>query len=139
MPRSKLHILLCTIVVGLVCCKGSHQRTFTVACPTSKNPLPYLQDLLAVGYGALDFNHQGPGLLAFWSLANPTYPLLHFPTTHTVTSVDFSNRNGNLLAVGLYDGTLCVYDVKSKSPQPAVASDASTGKHTDPVWQVCTI
>lgn len=73
------------------------------------------QDLLAVGYGSLEFTNQGGGMLAFWSLANPTYPLLHFTTPCTVTALDFSKRNANLLAVGLYDGTLCIYDVKGKS------------------------
>ena len=42
-----------------------------------------------------------------------------------------------LLAVGLYDGKVAVYDFREGTNNPMFQSDARTGKHTDPVWQVC--
>lgn len=47
-----------------------------------------------------------------------------------------AGRNPNILAVGLYDGTVAMFDVKNKNPAPTVVSTAATGKHSDPVWKV---
>lgn len=50
--------------------------------------------------------------------------------------LDFHPQHSSLLAVGLYDGTVLVYDVRNKINRPIFASTVKTGKHTDPVWQV---
>lgn len=42
----------------------------------------------------------------------------------------------NLLAVGCYDGAVLIFDVQSRSGAPLYASNAKSGKHTEPVWQV---
>ena len=34
------------------------------------------------------------------------------------------------------DGTVAIFDVKSRQASPSMESDASTGRHTDPVWKV---
>ncbi len=72
------------------------------------------QDILAVGYGQFEFGPPLSGLVALWSLKNPGYPLWSFPTPSGVTAVDSSVHNPNMLAVGLYDGTLAVHDVKTR-------------------------
>ena len=72
------------------------------------------QDILAVGYGQFDFGPPLSGLVALWSLKNPGYPLWSFFTSSGVTAVDFSVQSPNMLAVGLYNGTLAVYDVKTR-------------------------
>ena len=51
-------------------------------------------------------------------------------------SVDFHPKHPALLAVGLYDGTVQVFDIRLKSNTPIYASTVRTMKHTDPVWQV---
>jgi len=52
-------------------------------------------------------------------------------------SLDFHPNNPALLAVGLYDGTVCVYDIRLKgNNKPIYMSTVRTCKHTDPVWQV---
>lgn len=56
-----------------------------------------------------------------------------------VTSLDFSSRNPNILAVGLYDGTIAMYDIQSKSSTPMMESQENAGKHPDPVWQVTCV
>ncbi len=50
------------------------------------------KDLLAVAYGQFDFGKQNDGLVAFWSLKNPNYPLWHFTTHCGVTALDFSTK-----------------------------------------------
>lgn len=51
--------------------------------------------------------------------------------------LDFHPRFPALLAVGCYDGTVMVYDIRIKgNNKPIYQSTVRTQKHTDPVWQV---
>lgn len=50
--------------------------------------------------------------------------------------LDFHPKTPALLAVGLYDGTVLVYDIRNRSKKPIYTSTVRTQKHTDPVWQV---
>lgn len=58
------------------------------------------------------------------------------PCCAGVTSLAFSVRSPHMLAVGMHDGTVAVFDVRSRRTTPAHASTAANGKHADPVWQV---
>ena len=44
-----------------------------------------------------------------------------------------------MIAVGLYDGTVLVYNMQKKTDLPIFKSSSKSGKHTDPVWQVLII
>ena len=94
------------------------------------------QDLLAVGYGEFKFMEQKDGLIGFWSLKNPQYPEFMIRTECGVTALDFSASNGNLLAVGMYNGTVAIYDVRSREQTPVLESGHQGGKHSDPVWKL---
>ena len=80
------------------------------------------------------------GLIAFWSLKNPEYPEWTFHTPSSITALDFSAIHPNLLAVGFYDGSVAIYDVRSPEPNPKPvlestwSSNHNSGKHSDPVW-----
>ena len=91
-------------------------------------------------YGEFDFSKQRPGLILFWSLKNPDYPdkVIQMEGENSgVTAVAFSSQHPNLLAAGLYDGTVCIFDVRKNDGKPVLESGhGSGGKHTDPVWQV---
>lgn len=50
--------------------------------------------------------------------------------------MDFSKLNPNLLAVGLYDGTIAVYNVKVPGSYPVIDTFESNQRHTAPVWQL---
>jgi dynein intermediate chain 1 len=50
--------------------------------------------------------------------------------------LDWHPQSPSLLAAGLYDGTVVVYDVRNKHNKPIYESTVRTQKHTDPVWQV---
>ena len=119
----------------------------TVSCVAWNKSAP---DVLAVGYGELDFmtrdededdndKNCSKGLVAFWSLKNPEFPEWFFQTEHGVTALDFSPTEFNLLAVGLRDGTVGVYNTREPSQfaTPFLNSgDGVPGKHTDPVWKL---
>ena len=99
--------------------------------------ITYAPDLLAVGYGNLDFHGRQDGMVAFWSLKNPEHPEWSFPTSFGVTALDFSCTDFNLLAVGLFDGTVSVYDVCTPTCKALAESGHGVpGKHCDPVWKL---
>ncbi|XP_028942765.1 WD repeat-containing protein 78, partial [Antrostomus carolinensis] len=93
-------------------------------------------DLLAVGYGAFDFKDQKKGLACCWSLKNPMWPERVFRSEHGVTALDFSTASPNLLAVGMYNGSVAIYNVQSCKDTALLDSSESSNKHTGPVWQV---
>eukprot|EP01009_Symbiontida_sp_KSa7_P002243 NODE_1528_length_584_cov_487.400000_g1227_i0.p1 GENE.NODE_1528_length_584_cov_487.400000_g1227_i0~~NODE_1528_length_584_cov_487.400000_g1227_i0.p1 ORF type:complete len:163 (-),score=60.62 NODE_1528_length_584_cov_487.400000_g1227_i0:2-490(-) len=54
-----------------------------------------------------------------------------------VSSVDFSSHRPSLLAVGMSDGTIALYDIRVNSSTPALKSSIqSGGQHTATVWEV---
>ncbi|KAI8509554.1 WD repeat-containing protein 78 [Branchiostoma belcheri] len=93
-------------------------------------------DLIAVGYGQFGFNDQKGGLACCWSLKNPKYPERVYHCASGVVSMDFSYQNPSLLAVGLYDGTVAIYNVRSQEDSPVLDSFENAGKHAAPVWQL---
>merc|ERR1711865_568769 len=94
------------------------------------------KDLLAVSYGQFDFTNQKDGMVCFWSLKNPEYPERVLRMACGVTALDFSLAHPNLLAVGFYDGTVAIYDMRKDSDQAVLESGQGAGKHMDAVWQV---
>ena len=97
---------------------------------------PKYHDLFAVGYGSYDFMRQGSGVICCYSLKNTFHPEFMFSTEAGVMALDFHPLHESLLAVGCYDGTVMVFDVRNKTNRPIYSSSIRTGKHTDPVWQV---
>ena len=97
---------------------------------------PEYTDLFSVGYGSFDVVKQMSGLICCYSLKNPSHPEYAFTTESGVMCLDFHPQHSSLLAVGLYDGSVLVYDVRNKMNRPIRQCDVKTGKHTDPVWQV---
>ena len=100
---------------------------------------PKYKDLFAVGYGTYEFAKSGTiGAICCFSIKNPVYPEYYFQTDSDVMCLNFHPQRPALLAVGLYDGTVLVYDVRNKSTKnkPIYQSTVRTKKHTDPVWQI---
>jgi dynein intermediate chain 1, axonemal len=97
---------------------------------------PHYPDFFAVGYGSYDFMRQGSGMICCFSLKNTSHPECIFPTESGVMCLNFHPIHNSLLAVGCYDGTVMVFDVRAKGNKPLYSSTIRTGKHTDPVWQV---
>ncbi|KAK1743553.1 outer dynein arm intermediate chain subunit-like protein [Skeletonema marinoi] len=98
---------------------------------------PRYNDLFAVGYGSYDYMRQSSGMVCCFSLKNTSYPEYIISVESGVMCLDFHPRHPSLLAVGCYDGTVLVYDIKNRSNTPIYSSCLRSGKHSDPVWQVC--
>lgn len=106
-------------------------------------------DILAVGYGKVDFfvdnsklgepvdEQLRGGIVLFWSLRNPEYPEKILRTPHPVTAVDFSVLSPMTLAVGMLTGDILIFDVKRDDwSTPVESSEGVSGGHSDPVWQL---
>ena len=77
-------------------------------------------------------------MILFYTLKNPSFPEYIYPTDSGVMSVDVNTDYPYLVAVGFYDGNVAVYNIMENRTGPVYISTAKTGKHTDPVWQVCS-
>ena len=97
---------------------------------------PQYKDFFAVGYGSYDFMKQRSGMICCYTLKNTSSPEYVFTAPSGVMCMDFHPQHSSLLAVGLYDGTCMVFDVRRKVDKPIYKSTIKSGKHTDPVWQV---
>jgi len=114
-------------------CKESKKRAVTALswCPT-------YPDLFAVGYGSYDYLRQAGGMIAVFSLKNPLHPEFFFETASGVMCLDFHPKQSDIVAVGLYDGSVALHCLRYQSNVSAAlyASSPKTGQHTDPVWQI---
>ena len=48
----------------------------------------------------------------------------------------FHPEHPHMLAVGLHDGNVCVFNLQKERKTPIYISNAANGKHKDIVWQV---
>ncbi|KAJ3334350.1 cytoplasmic dynein with WD40 domain [Blyttiomyces sp. JEL0837] len=112
-------------------CEKEKKKQVTALCWNPENP-----DLFAVGYGSYDFSKQGPGIIACFTLKNPSHPEFVYTTDSGVMCLDFHPQHPAMIAVGLYDGTVLVYNLQKKIEGPVFRSSTKGGKHTDPVWQI---
>jgi dynein intermediate chain 1 len=78
-------------------------------------------DLFAAGYGSFDFLNPTTGLVACYSLKSPGQPERSYRTAAGVMCLDFHPERSNLLAVGCYDGSLAIFDLRA-------------GKRCSPAW-----
>ena len=98
---------------------------------------PRYNDMFVVGYGLYAFGKKkSVGYICICSLKNNKTAEMVLQTEGDVMSLDFHPHHPALLAVGLYDGVVLVFDLRNKNKQPIYQSSIKTKKHTDPVWQV---
>ncbi len=78
------------------------------------------------------------GLVLFWSLRNPDHPEKVLKTPFPVTALDFSTISPAILAVGMFNGDVAIYDVRREHDwgKPLESAEGISGGHSDPVWLV---
>ena len=77
-----------------------------------------------------------PGVVCVFSLKNPSYPEYLCSAHCGVLCVDIHPNHPHMLAVGLSDGNVAVYNLQKPTYKPTYISTANNGKHHDIVWQV---
>ena len=96
------------------------------------------EDVFAVGYGSNRFASQDQGFVILWSLRNPAFPEKVYNLSSPVTAIDFASQKPQMLAVGLMDGRILVYDTSSQndSSVPLLESVYSPGRHMSAVSEL---
>lgn len=80
---------------------------------------PRYPDLFALSLGSYDFLKQRMGVICLYSLKNTANPEITYSNNEAgVMCLDFHPNSAALLAVGLYDGTVLVYDIRNKHKKP---------------------
>ncbi|GLV39825.1 uncharacterized protein CBL_08109 [Carabus blaptoides fortunei] len=97
---------------------------------------PWYYDLFAVCFGALDFMYQMPGAVCLFTLKNPSYPEHICMTDSGVMCVDIHPKYPFMIVVGLYDGSVHIYNVCVNCKEPQYRSNSVTNKHGGIVWEV---
>lgn len=128
--------------------KYACKDTKDISC-TCLDVNPYNSDLIVGGYGSWKFANKMQGKIMFWTLKNPTNPSRIYTIDSSVVSINFSRAQPHLLACGLFDGNLAVYDIRVNGNEPILKSQlnsnssenkkqnqASSSKHTTAVWNV---
>lgn len=99
-------------------------------------------DLIAIGYGVYNFvknSDRRNGCVCIWSIKNPVNPERNYRYSVPVTSLAFSKKNPQLLAVGLYNGSVEIRDITEDQGIPVGRSERSTSPGFEPVWQIVWI
>jgi dynein intermediate chain 1 len=81
------------------------------------------------------------GFICLFSLKNPSFPEYICRAPCGVLCLDISAAYPHLIVAGLYDGNVAVYNLCGEEASntvihPTHISNAHTGKHREPVWQV---
>ncbi|KAJ8933169.1 hypothetical protein NQ314_014176, partial [Rhamnusium bicolor] len=98
---------------------------------------PYYYDMFAVCFGFLDFMKPiAQGAVCLFTLKNPSYPDYICMTPSGVMCVDTHPKYPYMVVVGLYDGSILVYNVQATCKEPAYRSNNVTNKHRGIVWEV---
>lgn len=70
--------------------------------------------ILAVGHSCRDTSAREQGRLTLWSIKDPLQPVNSFSTPAGVTSIAWSKRAPNHIAVGMHSGIVAVYDARQQ-------------------------
>ncbi|CAG7823080.1 unnamed protein product [Allacma fusca] len=93
-------------------------------------------NIVAAAYGSTRFGDDEEGVVCVWSAKNTLYPERIYEFKAAVTCLAFATLTPYLLAIGMIDGNLVVYDVRSAQPLSMSSTIGSPDKHEGPIWQV---
>lgn len=124
--------------------RGSFEPLWNIKTKDSKGKTvtavawnPKYSDMFAVSYGSYEFEQKDTkGIVYIFTLKNTENPMRAYKLPSGVMCLDFHPNYSNLLACGMYDGTVCVFDITQKSNEPMLIADDPKRKHWEPVWQV---
>ncbi|XP_028132775.1 dynein intermediate chain 2, ciliary [Diabrotica virgifera virgifera] len=98
---------------------------------------PYYYDLFAVCFGYLDYTKPiADGCLCLFTIKNPSFPDYICMTESAVMCVDIHAKYPYMVVIGLYDGSVQVFNVQATCKEPAYKSNSVTNKHRGIVWEV---
>ena len=78
------------------------------------------------------------GMACVFSLKNTTYPEFICLSRCAILCIDVNPYHPHMLAAGLLDGNVEVYNLQINTQTPVYTSDAGNGKHQNVISQVST-
>ncbi|XP_075157352.1 dynein intermediate chain at 61B [Haematobia irritans] len=96
-------------------------------------------DILAVAYGIYSYQAAKlpeTGEVCVWSIKNPCDPERYYFYNYPVVSVEFSPYMPNLLAIGLFDGSVEVRDITKYNEPPIAISQRTTSPSVEPILAI---
>lgn len=97
-------------------------------------------DIIAISYGIyiyLNNSYSKNGCICIWNIKNPVNPEKVYSYPVPVTCVEFSPFSPQLLAIGLFDGTVEVRDISEGTQAlPVAVSDRQDARGCDAVNQI---
>ncbi|XP_055843793.1 dynein axonemal intermediate chain 4 [Episyrphus balteatus] len=125
-----------TDVLWVLWAKSEDKERHAVSCMSW---CPSNGDILAVGYGvytcAPNYSPKR-GYVCIWSIKNPVNPEKLFEYNSSVVSVEFSPYRPQLLAIGLYDGSVEVRDITTERDCTVAISQRETSPGYEPVTDI---
>jgi len=95
---------------------------------------------LAVAYATLQFQQAPEGMSPnsyIWDLNNPNFPEVTLIPPSPLVSLEYSNRDPNILMGGSYNGLLVFWDLRTGAAPSKMTSIEKS--HKDPVYEICWI
>ncbi|XP_055698577.1 dynein intermediate chain 2, ciliary isoform X1 [Phlebotomus papatasi] len=94
-------------------------------------------DLFAVCFGSMDFVKQSAeGSVCLFTMKNPSFPDYRIWTESGVMCCDIHVKYPYLLAIGMYDGNVAVYNLQANMREPMYMSQGVNGKHLECVSEI---
>ncbi|XP_061397981.1 dynein axonemal intermediate chain 4-like, partial [Musca vetustissima] len=96
-------------------------------------------DILAVSYGIYSYQAAklpSTGEVCIWSIKNPCDPERYYFYNYPVVALEFAPYMPNLLAIGLFDGSIEVRDISKFNQPPVAISQRSSSPGVDPVLAI---
>ncbi|XP_067632457.1 dynein intermediate chain 2, ciliary isoform X2 [Eurosta solidaginis] len=98
---------------------------------------PKYYDLFAVCYGSHEFMKQSnEGAICFFTVKNPSFPDYIISTESGVMCCDIHPSYPFLVAIGMYDGSVAVYNLRENYEQPLYLSVGVHNKHAECAWEI---
>ncbi|XP_055626014.1 dynein axonemal intermediate chain 4 [Toxorhynchites rutilus septentrionalis] len=96
-------------------------------------------DIVAIAYGVYRFkeaDYRSSGYVCVWNIKNPVNPERRYKFSVPVTAVAFSKKTPQLLAIGLFDGTVQITDIMDNSQVPVGVSERTELPVFEPIWDI---
>merc|ERR1711971_90263 len=97
------------------------------------------RDIIVAGYDSVHnavVESNSDGLILFWSFRNTSFYEKIIKTSSGVTAIDFSLSKPTVMAAGMKDGRIAIFDTSKSQNMPLLDSAFVQGRHMTPVWQV---
>ncbi|XP_076354048.1 dynein axonemal intermediate chain 4-like isoform X2 [Tachypleus tridentatus] len=97
---------------------------------------PCCSDIFAVGLSKLTNSENKDGLVCCWSMKNCEFPERFYKTLLGVTCMEFSTKHPYLLAVGMYEGIIAIFDVRKLGKRQVVDNTETKRRPSGAIWQL---